>query len=100
MAGSQKKVVSPRATSPARDARASACHAGLTAKRYTTHTTATVGGPHGVGVSLKLAAGAAIVGLIAADNLLPPLALAGGLAAVLAAVIFVEGTMLKPWQTD
>jgi hypothetical protein len=47
---------------------------------------------------MKLAAGAIIVGLIAAESILPPLALAGGLAAVLAAVVFAEGALIGPWE--
>ncbi len=60
--------------------------------------TVTIGGPHGLGVTMKLAAGAIIVGLIAAESILPPLALAGGLTAVLAAVVFAEGTLIGPRQ--
>jgi low temperature requirement protein LtrA len=62
--------------------------------------TVTVAGPVRAGVSLKLAAGAVIVALIAANGVLPPLAVAAGLAVVLAAVIFVERAIITPWQTD
>ena len=58
--------------------------------------TVTVGGRHGVGVSMKLAAGTIVVGLIAAESVLPPLALAAGLAAVLAAVVFADGALIGP----
>jgi hypothetical protein len=49
---------------------------------------------HRLGISLKLAAGAVIVGLLAAETALSPLAVAAGLAAVLAAVVYVERTLL------
>jgi low temperature requirement protein LtrA len=62
--------------------------------------TATVTGALRVGVLLKLAAVVLIAGLVAAESLLPPLALAAALAAALVAVIFVEGAMIRPWQTD
>jgi low temperature requirement protein LtrA len=62
--------------------------------------TATVGGAFRAGVLMKLAAVVVIAGLIAVDGVLPPLALAGGLAAVLAAVIYVERAIIRPWQTD
>jgi low temperature requirement protein LtrA len=62
--------------------------------------TATVGGAFRAGVLMKLAAVVVIAGLIAADGVLPPLALAGSLAAVLAAVIYVERAIIRPWQTD
>jgi low temperature requirement protein LtrA len=61
--------------------------------------TVTVAGSRRLGVSLKLVAGAIISALVAAEGVLPPLALAGGLAAVLGAVVFAEGALLRPWRT-
>ena len=58
----------------------------------------TVAGPRRLGVSLKLGAAALILGLLAAEVALPPLALAGGLALVLAAVVFAERTLIVPSQ--
>jgi hypothetical protein len=60
--------------------------------------TVVVHGQHWLGVSLKLAAGAIILGLLAAETALPPLAVAAGLAAVLAAVVYVERTLLGETQ--
>jgi low temperature requirement protein LtrA len=62
--------------------------------------TATVTGAFRAGTALKLGAVAVIAALIAAESALPPFALAGALATVLAAVIFVEGAIIRPWQTD
>jgi low temperature requirement protein LtrA len=60
--------------------------------------TVVVHGQHRLGISLKLAAGAIIIGLLAAETALPPLAVAAGLAAVLAAVVYVERTLLGQTQ--
>ena len=57
--------------------------------------TVTVHQAHRLGVSLKLAAAAIILGLIAAESALPPVAVAAALATVLAAVVFVEHTRLS-----
>jgi len=54
----------------------------------------TVTGPRRVGVSLKLGAVAVILALLAVESALPPVALAGGLALVLAAVVFLERMLL------
>jgi low temperature requirement protein LtrA len=54
----------------------------------------TVGGPHRVGVSLKLGTVAIILGLLAAQGALPPVAVAGGLAGALAALVFAERTLI------
>ncbi len=53
----------------------------------------TVQTQHRLGVSLKLVAGALILGLLAAETALPPVAVGAGLAAVLAAVVFAERTL-------
>jgi len=55
----------------------------------------TVSGPKRLGVSLKLAAAAIVAVLLLAQAVLPPLVLAAGLALVLAAVVFVERTLLS-----
>jgi low temperature requirement protein LtrA len=55
----------------------------------------TVGGPRRLGISLKLGTAAILLGLLAAEPALPPLALAGGVASVLAALVFAE-RMLFP----
>jgi low temperature requirement protein LtrA len=60
--------------------------------------TVVVHGQHRLGVSLKLAAGAIILGLLAAETALPPLAVAAGLAAVLWAVVYLERTLLGQTQ--
>lgn len=54
----------------------------------------TVTGPRRVGVSLKVGAVAIILALLAAESALPPVALAGGLAVVLAAVVFLERMLI------
>jgi hypothetical protein len=54
----------------------------------------TVGGPRRLGVSLKLGAAAIILGLLAVEWALPPVAVAGGLAGVLATVVFAERTLI------
>jgi low temperature requirement protein LtrA len=51
---------------------------------------------HRLGVSLKLGAGAIIVGLLAWEAALPPLAVGAGLAVVLAAFVYVERTLIGP----
>jgi low temperature requirement protein LtrA len=56
----------------------------------------TVGGPRRVGVSLKLGTAALVFGLLAAETALPPVALAGALAALLAALVFAERTLIAP----
>ena len=50
----------------------------------------TVRGSHRRGVSVKLGAAAVILGLLAIQSVVPPLAVAAGLAAVLASLVFVE----------
>jgi low temperature requirement protein LtrA len=50
----------------------------------------TVQGPHRRGAALKLSAAGAILALLAAEAALPPVALAAGLAAVLATFVYVE----------
>jgi low temperature requirement protein LtrA len=60
--------------------------------------TVTVGGPLRLGVALKLIAAAVMIALAAAESVVPPLALAGALALVLAAVVFAEGVLLRPWS--
>jgi len=51
-------------------------------------------GQHRLGISLKLAAGAIIVGLLAAETALPPLAVAAGLVVVLTAFVYVERRLI------
>ncbi len=58
----------------------------------------TVTGPRSVGVSLKLGAAAIILGLLLGEAALPPVALAGLFALVLAAVVFAERTLIAPSQ--
>jgi hypothetical protein len=55
----------------------------------------TVTGSRRLGVTLKLGATAVIVGLLAIQGALPPLAVAGALAAVLAALVIVERTLFS-----
>jgi low temperature requirement protein LtrA len=52
--------------------------------------TVTIGGPHWLGVALKLAAVALIGVFLAAEPALPPVAVGAGLAAVLVTVVYVE----------
>lgn len=59
----------------------------------------TVAGPHRLGVSLKLGSAAVILGLLAAEAALPPLAVASGLAGVLAALVFAERVLYPAWQS-
>jgi low temperature requirement protein LtrA len=60
--------------------------------------TVTVSEHHRLGVSLKLGAVAIIGGLLGAESLLPPVAVAGGLAGILAAVVIAERTLIPPSQ--
>jgi low temperature requirement protein LtrA len=60
--------------------------------------TVTVSGPWRLGVSLKLGAVAAILALLLAEAALPPVAVAGGLAGVLALVVFLERTLIPASQ--
>jgi hypothetical protein len=53
-----------------------------------------VHGQHQLGVSLKLAAGAIILGLLAAETALPPLAVAAGLVVVLTASVYAERRLI------
>ncbi len=56
----------------------------------------TIQGQHRRGVSLKLFAAALTLALLAAQPVLPPLALAGGLAIVLAGLVVAERTLITP----
>jgi low temperature requirement protein LtrA len=56
----------------------------------------TVTGPRRLGVSLKLGAAAVILGLLAVEPALPPVALAGAVALVLVAVVVLERLLLPP----
>jgi len=58
----------------------------------------TVRGPFRLGASLKLGTAALILGLLAAEAEFPPLAVVGGLAGALAALVFVERALLLPSQ--
>jgi low temperature requirement protein LtrA len=58
--------------------------------------TASLGASLWRGIALKLAASALVLGLLGVETVLPPVALAGGLAFVLAAMIFVERTVIAP----
>jgi low temperature requirement protein LtrA len=60
--------------------------------------TVVVHGRHRLGISLKLAAAAIIVALLAVETALPPLAVAAGLAAVLTALVYLDRTLLAPTQ--
>jgi low temperature requirement protein LtrA len=53
-----------------------------------------LGGFRGLGAVLKLGAAALIVALIAAERVLPPVALAGALVAILAASVYAERVLL------
>jgi low temperature requirement protein LtrA len=55
--------------------------------------TVTVTGSRRLGVSLKLGAAAVILGMLASEELFPPVAVAAGLACVLIAVVFAERTL-------
>ena len=54
----------------------------------------TVTGPRRLGVSLKLGAAAVILALLLVEAAIPPVALAGALALVLAAVVWAERTLI------
>ena len=54
----------------------------------------TVSGPRRVGVTIKLAAVAAMVVLFAVQSVLPPLVLAAALALVLGAAVYAERTLI------
>ena len=54
----------------------------------------TIHAQHRRGVSLKLLGAALILSLLAANMVLPPLALAGGLVAVLAGIVVAERTLI------
>jgi len=56
--------------------------------------TVVVHGQHRLGISLKLAAGAIILGLLAAETALPPLGVAAGLVVVLTAFVYVERRLI------
>jgi hypothetical protein len=60
--------------------------------------TVTVSGHHRLGVSLKLGAVAILGALLPAESLLRPVAVAGGLAGILAAVVIAERTLIPPSQ--
>jgi low temperature requirement protein LtrA len=57
----------------------------------------TVRGQHGLGVALKLVTAALILCLLAAEPVLPPLAVASALAVILSTFVFVEATV---WRTS
>jgi low temperature requirement protein LtrA len=56
----------------------------------------TVTGTHGLGISLKAVAVALMAGLLVAESLLPPVAVAGGLAFVLVGLVYAERTLFPP----
>jgi low temperature requirement protein LtrA len=60
--------------------------------------TVVVRSQHRLGLSLKLAAAAIIVALLAAETALPPLAVAAGLVGVLTAVVYLDRTLLEQTQ--
>ena len=60
--------------------------------------TVVVGGRHRRGVSLKLGATAIILGLLAAETALPPVAVAAVLALVLVAVVAADRALMRSWQ--
>jgi hypothetical protein len=51
-----------------------------------------------LGISLKLGAAAVLLGMIVAQAALPPVFLAGGVAFVLAALVFTERMLFPPSQ--
>ena len=57
--------------------------------------TVAVGGPHRLGVSLKLGAVAVVLGLLLAQGAIPPVAVAGGLAGVLLLVVVLERAFIR-----
>ena len=60
--------------------------------------TVVVGGRHRRGVSLKLGGAAIILGLLAAETALPPVAVAAVLALVLVAVVAADRALMRSWQ--
>jgi low temperature requirement protein LtrA len=58
--------------------------------------TVTVAGARRLGISLKLGASAAILGLLATQSLIPPLALAAALVLVLVTLVALERTVAVP----
>src|SRR6059058_5230039 len=56
----------------------------------------TVRGSHRRGVSVKVGAAVLILGLLAIESVIPPLAVAAGLAAVLGSLVFVERILWRP----
>jgi low temperature requirement protein LtrA len=62
--------------------------------------TVTIGGVRWIGISLKLGTAAALLVLLAVESALPPVALAGGLAVVLGALVFVERTLFPPSEPE
>ena len=56
----------------------------------------TVRGSHRRGVSVKVGAAVLILGLLAIESVIPPLAVAAGLAAVLGSLVFVERILWHP----
>jgi low temperature requirement protein LtrA len=55
--------------------------------------TVTIQGGHRRGISLKLIGAGLILGLLAAESSLPPVAVAAGLAVILGAVVFADRTL-------
>jgi len=60
--------------------------------------TVTVSGSRRLGVSLKLGGVVVMIVLLLLQSLLPPVALAGALAGLLAALVFAERTLITSWQ--
>jgi low temperature requirement protein LtrA len=60
--------------------------------------TVTVGGRHGLGISLKLGTAAVLLGLLAVESVFPPLALAAALAVVLGVLVVVERSLFPPTE--
>ena len=56
--------------------------------------TVTIGGPHRLGVSLKLVTVTAILGLLLAQSVLSPVAVAAALAAILAALVLADHALV------
>jgi len=56
----------------------------------------TIVGSHRLGVSLKLGVVAILLGLLAAQAVLPPVAVSGALTVVLAALVFAERELIPP----
>jgi low temperature requirement protein LtrA len=59
----------------------------------------TVSGPRKLGVSLKLGTAAIILGLLVVEGALRPVALASGLAGILAMLVFAERTLILRSQS-